>query len=818
MSEQNLNSNPTFETHDGLSGAMIADGTYTREGSDLIITNSNDASVTIESYFSPLDQATLLSTDGARLTPDMVDSFLSHSNHYAQSTLTMNDIPPIAEATDVFGDVIVTRADGTKVSLESGMPIFQGDIVETTAEGAISITFADQTTFALSEDARLSIDEYVYNTAEQGGSSLFSMLKGSFVYTSGLIGKDDPSSVNIETPAGSIGIRGTVVMGKITPNGDGSEITIIDGAVIISNAGGTVELNDGFETAYFQSYQDSPQNIGQISADQMGETYGSLARVASQTFEQMGIPTSPLSGHNQDRATPDGQAPASDMQQPIPGEAPQPAETSGAENQNALPGQRAEGEDGVPPLTAEQQETLDQIMSEQGLTQSEALKILKQEAIDQNGFRSDDGQENLSPDGTENTSLLGEDSSSPPPSEGPAPSTTEGNDGNLFLADGSDGQVVFNTNDGVFSAYNTSDAFGQPIGSAPPPSGSTSISGDGSGGQTGDTGAVVSGPLVAVDADPLAITGLENLYGGPLREFMEPGENVARILTNASNLQFTILNFFDPADPDGDNTVEETAFGTTVGTPVSETFLGVNPFEIDNQGFVSTNNPLAFVQSFNPQIAMNIQIFNPDSGESVFTALVIDIQDMLNGGGRLIGNLSANTITGTAGLGDVIYGVDGNDILRGNGGADVLLGGLGDDQLEVTDNTFSFVSGDDGIDSLFLNAETNGGITVDFTVNTSRVKDIEKLEINSANSEEVNVTLDVASVIAMTDDDNILTIEPWDSDDDTYTSINLSGFTDMGRLAASDYQLYESSDGSAQILINLYGATESFAPANVLGV
>lgn len=268
------------------SADMLIDANFVKDGSDLVI-QSDGQSVTVEGYFSGLDAPDLVHGSGLRLSPEMIDSFVKteHAGEYAQGgSLTMNDASAVGQITEIVGDVMITRADGTEVIAEVGTVIQQGDVIETSADGAANILFADNTSFAVSEDARLSVDEFKYDSDAQEGSSFFSMLKGAFVYTSGMIGKDDPGNVNIETPTGSIGIRGTVVMGKIDPSGMDSEITILDGAVIITNAAGSVELNDMYETVRLGGYDQAPQNMGQMTSDYVQNTFKSLGGIARDTF------------------------------------------------------------------------------------------------------------------------------------------------------------------------------------------------------------------------------------------------------------------------------------------------------------------------------------------------------------------------------------------------------------------------------------------------------------------------------------------------------------------------------------------------------
>jgi hypothetical protein len=282
------------------SADLLMDADFIKDGADLVLKGADGTTVTVDGYFNTLDAPDLVS-GGMRMSPDMVESFAKsvHAGEYANALDSMNDVSAVGQITNLVGQVVITRADGTEVIAETGTVIHQGDTIETSGDGAANIMFADNTNFAISEDARLSVDEFIYDSGAQDGSSFFSMLKGAFVYTSGMIGKDDPGNVNIETPAGSIGIRGTVVMGKIDPLGENSEITIIDGAVVITNAAGTVELNDSLETVRLTNYDTAPESMGQMSANDAHDSYQSLSGVADSTFEQAFGPTSTNNTTNQ---------------------------------------------------------------------------------------------------------------------------------------------------------------------------------------------------------------------------------------------------------------------------------------------------------------------------------------------------------------------------------------------------------------------------------------------------------------------------------------------------------------------------------------
>ncbi len=255
--------------------SFINDATIVKEGDNLVLTSPNGEIVVIEEYFTTTDSVDITSPNGGFLSSELIDSFIetSHSGQYANLSSSVNDTSPAGQMTDVKGEVWILRADGTRVGGQEGSLLYEGDIVETADGSNVNIAFADNSSFVISDNARLSIDEYIYDSEQQSGSSFFSMLKGAFVYTSGVIGKEDPENVNIETPVGSIGIRGTVVVGNIKPAGETSEITVLDGAIVISNAAGLVELNSNFETVQLSSYDSVALNIGQVDSSYLSSNY-----------------------------------------------------------------------------------------------------------------------------------------------------------------------------------------------------------------------------------------------------------------------------------------------------------------------------------------------------------------------------------------------------------------------------------------------------------------------------------------------------------------------------------------------------------------
>ncbi|MFP4465316.1 MAG: FecR domain-containing protein [Alphaproteobacteria bacterium] len=278
----------TLSAQEGGGNITLPDTSYVteadmlRDGLDLIL-QTPEGTVIIEGYFAHEPQPFLLAPEGKTLSPALVDSFLQQPQQYAQ-TATQNDASPVGAVQEITGEAQIIRTDGTVETIGIGTPIYQGDIIETQESGAVNIMFVDETTFAVSEDARLSIDEYVFDPATQAGTTNFSVLKGMFVFTSGLIGREDPDDVRIDTPSGSIGIRGTIIAGDVNTG----EITVIEGAIVLQNfSGQSITLSNQYETAIFNSGAQTIDHIGTLDAIDMSAKYSAISSVSGDLFSSI---------------------------------------------------------------------------------------------------------------------------------------------------------------------------------------------------------------------------------------------------------------------------------------------------------------------------------------------------------------------------------------------------------------------------------------------------------------------------------------------------------------------------------------------------
>ena len=233
------------------SADFVTDAALVRHNDDLILTLPDGREFVVEGYFA-LDPRPTLSVGGGdmALTPELVSSFIQEIRFDGEGSATAVDGQgtAIGNAETVIGDAFVVR-NGERVALEAGEPVFQGDIVETETGGSVKLRFVDETVFSISEDARLALDKMVFDPATSEGESLFSMLKGGFLFISGQIAKTDPSDMQVVTPVATIGIRGTIVTGTVNP-GEAFEFSVIDGAIAVQPQGADapIVMSDAFAT------------------------------------------------------------------------------------------------------------------------------------------------------------------------------------------------------------------------------------------------------------------------------------------------------------------------------------------------------------------------------------------------------------------------------------------------------------------------------------------------------------------------------------------------------------------------------------------
>ena len=173
-------------------------------------------------------------------------------------------------------------AAGETSDLMQGGRVFVGDEVRTGPGARLQIRFDDQSMLTLGENARITIDQFVYAPSGDSNQAL-NILRGVFRFATGQIGKVTPQNVAFTTPVAVVGIRGTeFVGGELTvgmPAGQphyGFQIT--EGAIEVTSPAGSVVLDEPGEGTFLPLTRvAAPTPVRQWTEEEAAEARDALA-------------------------------------------------------------------------------------------------------------------------------------------------------------------------------------------------------------------------------------------------------------------------------------------------------------------------------------------------------------------------------------------------------------------------------------------------------------------------------------------------------------------------------------------------------------
>lgn len=123
-------------------------------------------------------------------------------------------LPALAWAQDVGqiknakGAVHIER-EGQKLPATVGTKLRQSDTVVTGADGAVGITFVDNSLLSAGPNSSLAIDRYAFDPTTHAGAFDSSLSRGTLSIVSGKIARQTPGAMTVKTPAAILGVRST---------------------------------------------------------------------------------------------------------------------------------------------------------------------------------------------------------------------------------------------------------------------------------------------------------------------------------------------------------------------------------------------------------------------------------------------------------------------------------------------------------------------------------------------------------------------------------------------------------------------------------
>ncbi|MBF0195854.1 MAG: FecR domain-containing protein, partial [Magnetococcales bacterium] len=274
-------------------GDLLLRAEFQRSGDDLTLRGTGDfagQSIRVPSYFSQVTPPELQTAHGARIPAELVKSLAGPANPgmVAEAEDGSTDTTSIGTIDTLNGKAFIVRG-GIKIPATKGMPLKEGDVIETTANGSVGLLYADDTTVSLGNSGRMVIEEMSYDPTAGIGSSSTSVVQGTFSFVSGGVAKLGQSNMVFKTPVAEIGIRGTTVAGSAGAEGTENTFTLLAdadggvGSISVTNDAGTQVLTKPNQTTSVTSFTSPPTKAFVMSAAQVSERYGSTIQMRPAT-------------------------------------------------------------------------------------------------------------------------------------------------------------------------------------------------------------------------------------------------------------------------------------------------------------------------------------------------------------------------------------------------------------------------------------------------------------------------------------------------------------------------------------------------------
>jgi|SRR5262245_5483427 len=173
-----------------------------------------------------------------------------------QTNPSQNANDQVGQVATVQGNATVARGNAGPATLKFSDAVYKKDVLQTGTNASLGVTFDDETTLSLSANARVVVNEFVY---EEGGKgkAVVNIARGTVAFVAGLMAKT--GDMTISTPTAFLGIRGTTGVVDVPDNA----------------AAGAGE-------AKIKLYPDADGRVGQIEVfNRQGGRLGSLTQASS---------------------------------------------------------------------------------------------------------------------------------------------------------------------------------------------------------------------------------------------------------------------------------------------------------------------------------------------------------------------------------------------------------------------------------------------------------------------------------------------------------------------------------------------------------
>jgi hypothetical protein len=159
-----------------------------------------------------------------------------------------------------------------KQTLVAGTAVYANQTVRTGNLGMADLVFIDKTNLSVGPGSEVLLDKFIYDPTGSTGRVVLQATRGTFRFVTGSQAK---KAYELNTPYGTLGVRGTVVEMNVTQNPKcATQIRLVEGgANFTTKTGKVANLREANQVACISesgniTYSTSSQSILSFSADQ----------------------------------------------------------------------------------------------------------------------------------------------------------------------------------------------------------------------------------------------------------------------------------------------------------------------------------------------------------------------------------------------------------------------------------------------------------------------------------------------------------------------------------------------------------------------
>lgn len=147
---------------------------------------------------------------------------LKRIGFYLFASLLISPALSAAEQNPIIGYVMKVQGEafvqdnGQLQPAVVGTPLHRGSLLKTGPTGSMGVTLEDSTVMSVGPESELTIDAYAFEPSQDSLQLSARITRGTLNYISGIIAKLKPEAVQINTPTGTIGVRGTHFLVKVS--------------------------------------------------------------------------------------------------------------------------------------------------------------------------------------------------------------------------------------------------------------------------------------------------------------------------------------------------------------------------------------------------------------------------------------------------------------------------------------------------------------------------------------------------------------------------------------------------------------------------